>query len=280
MDKIETLACGSVIQHGKFNDRVYLMKASEGSDGALPEEVIGIAEKNQYTKVFAKIPGNLSELFVKAGFNTEAMIPGFYEGSKDGVFAAFYLDENRTLENDRDLYEKNRALALDKKDLGAKDARDEGSEPILCTEGDAEEMADIYRRVFPSYPFPIDQPDYIKETMRDNVKYFSIKHEGKIVALSSSEIDKSGKNVEMTDFATLPEWRGKGFGQTLLNHMEKEMARDGIKVAYTIARAASAGMNITFSRLGYLYSGRLVNNTNISGKIESMNVWYKNLISI
>lgn len=41
----------------------------------------------------------------------------------------------------------------------------------------------------------------------------------------------------------------------------------------------SAGMNITFSKTGYRYGGRLKNNTNISGNIESMNAWYKHLIS-
>ena len=39
----------------------------------------------------------------------------------------------------------------------------------------------------------------------------------------------------------------------------------------------SAGMNITFSKNGYKYGGTLVNNTDISGQIESMNVWFKNL---
>jgi len=47
--------------------------------------------------------------------------------------------------------------------------------------------------------------------------------------------------------------------------------------AYTIARALSAGMNVTFARAGYDYGGTLTNNTNICGQIESMNVWYKPL---
>ena len=50
-----------------------------------------------------------------------------------------------------------------------------------------------------------------------------------------------------------------------------------IITAYTIARAISFGMNITFAKNGYKYSGTLKNNTNISGKLESMNVWYKYL---
>jgi hypothetical protein len=47
---------------------------------------------------------------------------------------------------------------------------------------------------------------------------------------------------------------------------------------YTIARAISVGMNITFARCGYDFGGTLVNNTQIAGRIESMNVWYKNCI--
>ena len=53
------------------------------------------------------------------------------------------------------------------------------------------------------------------------------------------------------------------------------MKRQGMHTAYTIARSLSAGMNITFAKLGYVFAGTLTNNTNISGKIESMNVWYK-----
>lgn len=36
-------------------------------------------------------------------------------------------------------------------------------------------------------------------------------------------------------------------------------------------------MNVTFARQGYTLSGRLKNNTDIAGTIESMNVWYKHL---
>ena len=38
-------------------------------------------------------------------------------------------------------------------------------------------------------------------------------------------------------------------------------------------------MNITFARQGYAFSGTLYNNTNISGNLESMNVWHKPLTS-
>ncbi len=70
---------------------------------------------------------------------------------------------------------------------------------------------------------------------------------------------------------------GNGYALFLLIHMEQEMTRLGFRTAYTIARAQSTGMNITFAKLNYDHGGTLVNNTNISGQIESMNVWYKAL---
>jgi putative beta-lysine N-acetyltransferase len=113
--------------------------------------------------------------------------------------------------------------------------------------------------------------------MEANVIYFCLEDKGIMVALASAEMDRIGENVEMTDFATIPAWRGKGCATLLLGHMEQEMRKSDIKTAYTIARAGSAGMNITFARQGYRFAGRLINNTGISGSIESMNVWYHSL---
>jgi len=62
-----------------------------------------------------------------------------------------------------------------------------------------------------------------------------------------------------------------------LRFLELQAKERGIQTAFTIARAISEGMNITFSKAGYTYGGRLKNNTDISGTIESMNVWYKAL---
>ncbi|MCK5703257.1 MAG: hypothetical protein KAI29_18980, partial [Cyclobacteriaceae bacterium] len=125
-------------------------------------------------------------------------------------------------------------------------------------------------------PFPIFNPDYLVSTMKEDVVYFGIFNgEDDLIAASSSEMDISSSNVEMTDFATLPTNRGTGLALILLNRMEEEMHQKNIKTFYTIARAYSYGMNITFAKNGYTFSGTLSNNTNISGNIESMNVSYK-----
>ena len=81
----------------------------------------------------------------------------------------------------------------------------------------------------------------------------------------------------MTDFATSKKYLGNSLSVLLLGTMEKEMKKQGIKTLYTIARLNSIPMNKTFLRFNYTYSGTLVNNTNIAGQIESMNVYYKHL---
>jgi len=96
-------------------------------------------------------------------------------------------------------------------------------------------------------------------------------------AMEMSEMDRENRNVEMTDFATLPEQRGRSLSFVLLMTMEREMRQKGFRTAYTIARALSPGMNLTFGRAGYAFGGTLINNTGISGSIESMNVWHKPL---
>ena len=105
--------------------------------------------------------------------------------------------------------------------------------------------------------------------------YFGVWHEKSLVALSSCEIYRNQSNAEMTDFATLPEHRGMNLSLHLLDEMENELRKQNINMAYTIARAYSFGMNIAFAKANYIFAGTLRNNTNISGNIESMNVWYK-----
>ena len=138
-------------------------------------------------------------------------------------------------------------------------------------------MAELYRLVFASYPFPIHDPSYLRDTMAENIRYFGLWEGDKPVALSSAEMDIPARAVEMTDFATLPAARGAGCAQVLLRRMEDAMRERGKPIGYTIARAVSYGMNIVFARAGYAFTGTLVNNTGIAGQLESMNIWWKRL---
>jgi len=279
----ETICLGdSLIQHGPFSNRVYLMKLAGADLPGIVDKLAALCGERGYTKIFAKVPGSHAAPFLAAGYTREAAIPGFFNGDDAGDFLSRFLDPGRA-DPGKDGPEIRRVLHLAESKAGrggdiAPPPREVDS-VFTCSPGDADEMSDLYRRVFATYPFPIHDPAYLRKTMDSHVAYFGFRREdGRLVALASAEMDVSAGNVEMTDFATLPEMRGRGLAQRLLSTMELEMERRGLSVAYTIARALSPGMNITFSRRGYVFCGTLVNNTQISGKIESMNVWYKRLL--
>lgn len=274
-DQLEKLLGGTLLQHGPYNDRIYLMKLGESGTGNLPVDLIDMAMHHGYSKIFVKVPADHSGQFVQAGYVVEASIPQLFNGAATGIFMGYYLNEFRALEPNAAVLDKIRNQALDKSGTAITSLDRDLFAWQKCDEGDVEEMAAIYKTVFQTYPFPIQDSSYLLDSMQNQVDYFGVEKDGDLIALSSAEIDALALNVEMTDFATLPEWRGNRLAIHLLMKMEKEMRQQGIKMAYTIARAVSIGMNIIFAKLGYTYGGRLKNNTNISGNFESMNIWYK-----
>jgi putative beta-lysine N-acetyltransferase len=265
----------SLIQHGPLNQRVYLMKVSEQDLPELLPKIELLAENKGYTKIFAKVPQQVKTLFGKRDYQQEAAVPNFYNGHIDAVFLAKYLDESRREDTEQEKIEHIIDLAQDKARQPCDEQSTLNAEIRPATEADVDAIVGIYKQVFESYPFPIHEPDYIHETMDSHIRYFCAFENDQMVAVSSAEMDKSSENVEMTDFATLPAYRKQGLAQHLLKTMEKHMEKIGMQTFYTIARALSPGMNITFARCGYEYGGTLTNNTNICGDIESMNVWYK-----
>lgn len=276
-DKEEELS-GSQIQHGHYNNRIYLMKLDPRDTAAVLEQLHSLASRNGYDRIVAKIPQSQADAFVQSGFRPEAEIPAFYSGTTAAVFMGKNLNSARGLEGDREQRKKilNAAIDCPESSPGSSSGRYRVKE---AGPGDAEKITGLYRSVFRTYPFPIFEQEYILKTMEEKVRYFAVLDGEKIIALASTEMDKASGSVEMTDFATDPEYRRNGLALRLLVNMEKEMIRDGFLTAYTICRAISRGMNLVFAKNGYSYGGTLVNNTNISGKIESMNIWYKNLIN-
>ncbi len=267
----------SILQHGKNSDRVYLMKLNTEKILETILKINHLVKNYQYTKIFAKIPLSEKEYFENNGYIQEASIPNFYKGKEDVLFLAKYFSCDRANNTNKEEIKNILSLSLEKSSSVKPIELQEEFIFKKASSEDAYEMANVYKNVFESYPFPIYNPEYLEETMKENIDYYGIWKDGKLIALSSSEKDTANQNTEMTDFATLPEHRGNNFAAFLLNKMEEDAKKRGLKIAYTIARAVSYGMNICFAKSGYTFAGTLINNTGICGQLESMNVWYKNL---
>ncbi len=277
IDQVESFG-GSLIQHGPANERVYLMKLDKADLPDILVHIHELAEQRGYSKIFAKVPASAGPLFVENGYRIEAAVPKFFNGREECLFMARYYRPDRMLDFAADRVQAVIKSAHEKKPKPQSEDLDRGLECRLATQLDCGQMSEMYRQVFASYPFPIDDPEYLRRTMTENVIYAGIWQENRLLALSSAEVDKKMANAEMTDFATHPDARGHGFAGVLLQKLEKLIAETGIKTCYTIARATSYGMNITFAGNKYDFAGTLINNTQISGSLESMNVWHKSLV--
>jgi beta-lysine N6-acetyltransferase len=274
-DVIEKLG-DSIIQHGKFNDRIYLMHIGNERIDSLLIQLEKLAQSKKYSKIFAKVPDRYVPLFYREGYFPEAFIPGFFKNEMTVFFMSRFLTNKRQIPDVERFHPFKELLdnRQHKKPVGK--LKKEYKIKQL-TKKDAAGLSQLYRHVFETYPFPIHDPGYISETMDTHIHYFGVFYDHKIIAASSAETDKEDLNAEMTDFAVYPEYGGNRFAYHLLDYMEEKMKTEGMKTLYTIARLNSLPMNKTFINKDYRFAGTLINNTNISGSIESMNVYYKHI---
>jgi putative beta-lysine N-acetyltransferase len=188
-----------------------------------------------------------------------------FEGVLGPGFAEVSVEEHETI----------RRLALSKTPVQT--SLPEGYVATAAETSDAPELAALMARVFPDYPTPTDAA-HLEKLLRTRANLFALVRDsgGTLVAAMSAELDSARKSAEMTDCATLPEFRGRGLMAFLLQVLEQELAGTlGIVDLYTIARADNAGVNCAFAKLGYQYTGRLINNCRMPNGWESMNVWCK-----
>jgi putative beta-lysine N-acetyltransferase len=274
-DTIERFGA-SILQHGPDNDRVYLMHVDPGDLPDLLRRAEALAAEHGYSKIFGKVPASEEAHFLDRGFVAEARIGAADHSGPAIVFVSRFVDPQRQQdphheECARILRQAQRAAGKELAPLPTLYALREASPD------DADLVASLYRQVFPSYPFPIHDPAWLRQVLDTHVRIFTAWEGERPVAASAAEIDREWGIVEMTDFATQPAHRARGLAGHLLAFMEEAMTAQRLRTAYTIARALSPGMNITFARAGYRFGGTLVNNTQISGSIQSMNVWYRDL---
>jgi len=259
--------------HGKLSNRIYLMKLHALADYRFIKKLEELAICQGYTKFIAKVPVHKMEEFEDCGFKKEAAIPSFYNGMEDCIFMSKYYSHERSRVEERQKIES--VIQMAKSKNNSKYLPAETFEIKILTPENIPEMAELYKKVFASYPFPIFDAAYLKSTMLNDVIYFGGFKNNKLAACASCETCPESENSEMTDFAVLDEHRGHHLASLLLKAMESKMRSLNYKTLYTIARSHSCGMNCTFGENGYQFGGTLYNNTQICGDIESMNVWYK-----
>jgi putative beta-lysine N-acetyltransferase len=267
----------SLIHYGRENNRIYLMKLNKNDCPDIIEFMNNLALNEKYEKIIAKVSESLKDIFLQHDYAQEAYIKNFYNGKEDVYFLSKYFSDNRKIFLNKNEILNSIQFCSEKSNITKHNDLEPRFSVKRLSQENIPDMIKIFKIVFQTYPFPIFDSEYILKTMHENIEYYGVFIDDDLIAVASSEMDLDSLNTEMTDFAVLPEYRGNNLAYHLLKHMEEAAKIKGIKTAYTIARAKSIGMNMTFAKMNYEFGGVLINNTNICGELESMNVWYKSL---
>ncbi|MBO0958303.1 putative beta-lysine N-acetyltransferase [Neobacillus sp. MM2021_6] len=258
-----------------FNKRIRV-DDYRGNTRLLLEKAEELAQQYQAEKLIIKARSEDFLLFFEKGLQPEAVIERYFLGSDAHFFSKFYTPERKR--NDHWITEDGMIHSIYQLDTSVeKTYPPKEYELKKADESCAEELSTLYKQVFQIYPTPLHDPEYVKKTIQEGTIYYVFYYQGKIVSAASAEINSFYKNAELTDCATVTEHRKYGLMKIILQELERELKRNGIFCAYSIARSLSFGMNAVLFQLGYSYRGRFVNNCYIYDKLENMNMWVKNL---
>lgn len=267
----------ATIQLDAVNQRVklksYRFESRQGL-AALGEYLISRAREQGFGKVLAEVREADWEQFVGRGFTPEGLIPGYFEGEV-AYCLSYFTDPGRQassrLARENEILEQ--VLSVEPFWTPVIDSRF-SLEP--ATPADAPELAQLYRKVFTTYPTPLHDPAYVRELIETEEAIFRLVRDGgRLVSAAAAEVDWQHRNAEMTNCATLPDYRGEGLMAAILADLEPATRERSITCLFSLARASSHGMNLVLRRLGYRFRGRLINNCHIMGDFEDMNAWVK-----
>ncbi|MGF7186427.1 putative beta-lysine N-acetyltransferase [Desulfitispora alkaliphila] len=261
------------------NKRIVVQDYSGPNIHNLSHRLDYLARENDFDKVFIKAKMDDWEDFITHGYLLEGVFKYYYSGETAYSIAKFYSKDRRyseKIEKENEIIKK--IVHQDPSKLEIEPELSEGLVMRTATTDDIPKIVQLYDEVFKSYPTPLNKMSYVSTLMEYHDVLFKLILDGdRIVSAASADMDIKNKNAEMTDCATDPQYRGSGFMSILMRELEKEIKAKGIITAYSLARAQSFGMNNVFYRLGYRYNGRLINNCDIMGSFEDMNLWVKKI---
>ena len=256
-----------------FNQRIELLKFSGDSD-KLSKRLISLCIEENLSKIICILTDKQKNCFLKKGFIVEASINGYFKGD-----TAFYISYfgNRIRSISKNTIEEDKILqnALNKE--GVYSHMDKGFNIRSATKKDSKTLAHIFKEIFITYPTEMNNPEYIEYIIEKNYIFKVASINGEIVSIASANMNEELLNAEITDCITLPEYRGKGLLSDLIYNLELDLREKKFTALYSIARALSTGMNIVLKKHDFKYKGRLINNCNIMGQLEDMNLWVKQL---
>ena len=269
------LANGDAIEAADdaYSDRIRCDHPDTRAGQALGEALLQAAVSRGRGRVVVLCDSALSQELHAAELTLEATMPGFYRGERDCAVMGAAPDEARSrLANPQEVEEVDRLVQRDWKPKDRPDV-----DTRRATPDDAPEIARLIAATFEHYPTPSGVPGYIAGHIEAGVPFRTVWEDGEVVACASADLVRQARTAELTDCATRPDQRGRGLMQAILLDLMDDLREMGYPTAFTLARANTPGMNIAFSRLGFIFRGCQIQSCRIGGGIEDMNVWSRRL---
>lgn len=257
-----------------INHRLIIRSYPVVPQNQLTKDWISLAQSHSLDKIWLWCYPHDMTHFLKCGFRFEGILER-KDPYKPSVSLAYFIHPQRgdsELLKDEDylletVTSKNGCLNLN---LSSQ------FKLQLLSPTDCYSVSSLLGIIFSTYPTPVTNPGYIHKLMNEGCLFAGIFREQDLISMASAYPEEKTRRCEMTDCATLPEFRGQGFTEKILHFLEQEVQKSGDFILYSLARARSFGVNRVFFKLGYNYQGRLVNNCDIAGGLEDMNLWVKN----
>ena len=262
----------------EFTDDAYSDRLRCDHPPKVPPRKLGtrlktLARRHGRGRVMVLAPDRMERGFIEAGFRTEAIIPGFYEGKRSCAIMSGFVDHRRAR-----LANPVEVAKVDKIVRARRAGKDHPHiESERASESDAAELAELLGTTFPDYPTPSANAHYLEKQLREGTPFRVIRHEGRIAACASADLVESAKTAELTDCATRPEFRGRGYMRFILTALMDDLRALGYPTAFTLSRARIPGMNLVFARLGFELQGRMTSSCRIGEGVEDINVWSRYL---
>ncbi|SES21316.1 putative beta-lysine N-acetyltransferase [Salipaludibacillus aurantiacus] len=208
----------------------------------------------------------------------EGKIAGFFNGEDAHIYALFLHSG-----------QYNTRLTQEEKNVFRLVKHKQGKGPSHCFKlpsgffmrwavpEDINQMVTLYKTVFKSYPTPMNDPAFIRKMMDDGVYFLVVEHDRRIVSACSAELLPEFKAAELSDCATYRKHRKKQLLSYQVAHLLPRVKDLGVRTIFSYSRSVSSGMNLVNAKHGFHFGGRMLRNSNICGRLENMNIWYKNL---
>lgn len=260
----------------EYNSRIKLIQYDKRNLESLVRHLEELAEENEIGKVLIYAHPEDIPLFEELGFQKEGEISNFFDGDPACILSRF-VDRKRSVAKDEERKDEIVVMAEQVDLLEEPTKLPDGFTLRHATKEDASELAELYSLVFKTYPTPVHDPNFILECMENDIYFTVVTHQGKIISSASADIFTRYNSAEITDCATHPDYRGKGLLSAIIFDLEQRMREKGVPHLFSLTRALSTGMNMVIAKSGFEYKGRLIQNSQIAGQFEDMNIWVKYL---